>query len=314
MAVKKTLLGDKSYEEVFGVVFVALFVFLVAAFSPAQLLTKNRMLSGSNPLVGSAVFTSEDNGMKAAAEEFGFKLKIIGPSVLDDTQMMQAVESAIVEEPDLIVTTPYNYTALEQTYKKAKEAGIPIINISSDSPEDGRVSFIGTYNTTYGQLAADYINEKMGGKANVMIMMGNLDTSNQLEQKTAFEAKIAESYPGIKVVTTEEDNCDPAVAVPKFQDTLKVILRSTQIFCLESIGGSSAAVVMKEMDLIGKITVLAIDDNADTVQYIRDGVIWGTMAQNFYKMGYLAGDFAMKNLKGEAVDSVVDSGTILITS
>ena len=45
-----------------------------------------------NPLVGSAVFTSADNGITAASEEFGFKLKIIGPSVLDDTQMYEAVQ------------------------------------------------------------------------------------------------------------------------------------------------------------------------------------------------------------------------------
>ena len=57
-----------------------------------------------NPLVGSAVFTSADNGITAASEDFGFKLKIIGPSVLDDTQMYEAVQSAIVEQPDLIVT------------------------------------------------------------------------------------------------------------------------------------------------------------------------------------------------------------------
>jgi len=58
---------------------------------------------------------------------------------------------------------------------------------------------------------------------------------------------------------------------------------------------------------------LAIDDNKDTLQYIRDGKIWGTMAQNFYKMGYTAGEFAKDYLENKKVDSVVDSGTILIT-
>lgn len=38
------------------------------------------------------------------------------------------------------------------------------------------------------------------------------------------------------------------------------------------------------------------------------------MAQNFYKMGYTAGEFAVKYLNGEEVESVVDSGTVLITA
>lgn len=266
-----------------------------------------------NPLVGSAVFTSADNGITAASEEFGFKLKIIGPSVLDDTQMYEAVQSAIVEQPDLIVTTPYNYSAIQGLYADAQEKNIPIINISSDSEEAGRVSFIGTDNTAYGQLAADYVNEKMGGEANVLIMMANLDTSNQLEQKTAFEEKCAAEYPGIKVVLTDEDNGDSATALQKFEDNLKAHPEIDTIFCLESIGGVAAANAVEELGMEGKITILAIDDNEDTLQYIKDGKIWGTMAQNFYKMGYTAGEFAVKHLEGETVDSIVDSGTVLIT-
>ena len=267
-----------------------------------------------NPLVGSAVFTSADEGITAASEEFGFKLKIIGPSVLDDTQMYQAVESAIVEQPDLIVTTPYNYTALAPLYVEAQEKGIPIIDISSDSGEEsGRVSFIGTDNTAYGQLAADYINEEKGGEAHVMTMMANLDTSNQLEQREAFEAKCAEEYPGIETVLVDEDNGDSATALQKFADAMKAHPEIDTIFCLESIGGVAAANAVSEMGMGGKITILAIDDNADTVQMIKDGKIWATMAQNFYKMGYTAGELAIKHLNGEEVDSVVDSGTVLIT-
>lgn len=265
-----------------------------------------------NPLVGSAVFTSADNGIKAASEEQGFQLKIIGPSVLDDTQMYEALQSAIVETPDLIVTTPYNYSAVQSLYADAQEKGIPIINISSDSDEAGRVSFIGTDNKAYGQMAAEYINKEKVGKANVMVMMANLDTSNQLEQKTAFEEKCKSEYPGINIILTDEDNGDSAQALQKFEDNLKAHPEIDTIFCLESIGGVSAANAVEELGLTG-ITILAIDDNQDTLQYIRDGKIWGTMAQNFYKMGYIAGEFAMDYLNGREVESIVDSGTVLIT-
>lgn len=269
-----------------------------------------------NPLVGSAVFTSADNGITAASEEFGFKLKIIGPSVLDDMQMYQAIESAIVEQPDLIVTTPYNYTAIAPLYVEAAEKGIPIIDISSDSGEDsGRVCFIGTDNTTYGQLAAEYINEYKGGEAHVLTMMANLDTSNQLEQRVAFEARCADEFPGIETVLVDEDNGDSANALQKFEDDLKAHPEIDTIFCLESIGGVAAALACEEIGKApGEITILAIDDNADTLEYIRSGNIWATMGQNFYKMGYLAGKLAMDHLNGVEVDSVYDSGTVLINT
>lgn len=145
-----------------------------------------------------------------------------------------------------------------------------------------------------------------------MIMMANLYTSNQLDQKTAFEEKCKKEYPGINIVLTDEDKGDSSTALQKFQDNLKAHPEIDTILCLEAIGGVSAANAIEELG-IKNITILAIDDNKDTLQYIRDGKIWGTMAQNFYKMGYTAGEFAKDYLENKKVDSVVDSGTILIT-
>lgn len=268
-----------------------------------------------NPLVGSSVFTSADNGITAASEKYGFKLKIIGPSVLDDTQMFEALQSAIVEKPDLIVTTPYNFTAISTLYAQAAEAGIPIIDISSDSGVDsGRVCFIGTDNAAYGALAADYINQVKSGTANVLTMMANLDTSNQLQQREAFEAKCASDYPGIVTVMVDADNADSVVSLEKFKDDLKAHPEIDTILCLEGFAGPSAALACEELGITGKITILAIDDTADTLQNIRDGAIWGTMGQNFYKMGFLAGELAMDFLNGKTVNSINDSGTVLITA
>jgi ribose transport system substrate-binding protein len=266
-----------------------------------------------NPLVGNPVFTSEENGLKKAAEEFGFKLKIIGPSTIDDTQMVQAVESAIAEKPDAIVTVPYNFSALENTYKKAASAGIPIINTSSDSPEKTRVCYVGTDNVKYGIMAADYIAQKTGGRANVAIMLVRLDISNQLAQKKAFEARLAEKYPNINVIITEQDAGDAMTALQKFQDIFKAHPQVDTVLCLDSICCNSAALVVAEMNLIGKVTILAIDDNDETIANIKSGRTWATMTQNFFKMGYLGGKYAMDTLKGKKVPSTTDSGTVLVT-
>jgi ABC-type sugar transport system substrate-binding protein len=266
-----------------------------------------------NPLIGSAVFTSADNGLKAAADEFGFRLKITGHSALDVAGYNQALQDAIIEKPIAIVNVPYAYEAFERTLADARSKGVHIININMESPVDSRITFIGTDNTKYGQLAAEYIAKEKGGKANVLVMQAGLTYPNQLEQRLAFEKTCAEKYPDVKVVIADEDQADTAIAVRKFTDILRANPSIDTIFCLESIGGVAAGIALKEMNLVGKVTILAIDDNEDTLQYIRDGVIWGTMAQNFFKMGYVAGESAIKAMRGEKVTSIVDSGTVLIT-
>jgi ribose transport system substrate-binding protein len=267
-----------------------------------------------NPLVGNPVFTAEENGFKKAAEEFKFKLKIIGPSTIDDTQMVQAVETAIAEKPSAIATVPYNFSALENTYKKAASLGIPIFNSSSDSSEATRVMYVGTDNTQYGIMAADYLAKKTSSRAQIAIMLVRLDISNQIQQKKAFEARIAEKYPNMKVVITEQDNGDPMAAVQKFQDIYKAHPEVNAIVCLDSVCCDAAALVTNEMKLAGKTTILAIDDNDSTLDNIRKGITWATMAQKFYRMGYLSGKNIVDKLNGKSVPSYIDSGTVLITN
>ncbi len=267
-----------------------------------------------NPLISLAVFANSDIGFNDAAEELGFKSKILGCTELTDTASYEMFQSAITEQPDAIIVCPWDYSAIAPLYEEAQEKGIAVIDYSSDSGLDsGRVTFVGTDNTTYGQIAADYINEQTGGEAHVLTMMANLDTSNQLEQRLAFEKKCEEEYPGIVTVLVDEDNGDPVTGLQKFEDDLKAHPEIDTIFCLESIGGVAAANAIDELGLEG-ITILAIDNNDDTVQYVKDGRIWATMAQNFYKMGYQSATAAYQYLQGEEVDPVYDSGTVLITA
>ena len=266
-----------------------------------------------NPLVGNPVFTAEENGLKKAAEDFGFKLKITGPSTINDIQMVQAVESAITEKPDFIVTVPYNYSALESTYKKAKELGIPIINTSSESSDPNlRVAYIGTDNAAYGKLAADILGKANGGKGNVVSMMVRMDISNQKEIIEAFEKRCAEAYPDMKIVDKEQDNGDAMTSVQKFKDAFKAHPEIDTVLCVNATCGNSAALVTKELGINDKVKILAIDDIDETIQNVKDGAIWGTMVQNFYKMGYLAGQYGMDYLNNKEVPSITDSGTIFV--
>ncbi|WP_010257189.1 sugar ABC transporter substrate-binding protein [Treponema primitia] len=266
-----------------------------------------------NPLIGSTVFTAADNGLGAAAKEYGFRLKITGRSVIDVAGYNQSIQDAIIEKPIAIAICPYAYEAFAPTLADARAKGIKIININMDSPENTRSAYVGTDNAVYGKLAADYIAKQKNGKANVLIMQAGLTFPNQVEQRDAFVAACAEKYPDVKIVLNDEDQADSAIAVQKFKDIFRANPTIDTVLCLDSIAGVAAGIATKEMDTVGKITILAIDDNEDTLQYIQDGVIWGTMAQNFYKAGRIAGELAVKAARGDKVPSAVDAGTVLIT-
>ncbi len=281
--------------------------------SGAQQKAKQRTIVFVNPLVGHPVYIAQEEGMNLAAKDLGFKPVVVGPATIDAQNMVNEMETAIVQKVDGIVTVPINWSAFENVYKKAAEAKIPIVNTGAETPADWRLSYIGTDNTAYGILAADLLAKKMNGKASICIMMSQLDIPNQVEQKTAFERRIAEKYPHMKIKVVESDKADMLIAVQKFQEIFRANPDINTVLELEATGGNAAAKVIDEMGLKGKITILAIDDMKETIDNIDKGLIWGTLAQNFYKQGYLSAKFIMDYYEGKKIPPVVDAGVILIT-
>ena len=94
-----------------------------------------------NPWISLAVFANSDIGFNDAAEELGFKGKILGCTELTDTASFEMFQQAITEQPDAIIVCPWDYSAIAPLYEEAQEKGIAVIDYSSDSGIDsGRKS------------------------------------------------------------------------------------------------------------------------------------------------------------------------------
>jgi ribose transport system substrate-binding protein len=139
-----------------------------------------------------------------------------------------------------------------------------------------------------------------------------MDISNQKEIIEAFEKRCKEAYPDMKIVDKEQDNGDAMTSVQKFKDAFKTHPEIDTVLCVNATCGNSAALVTKELGISDKVKILAIDDIDETIKNVKDGAIWGTMVQNFYKMGYMAGQYGVDYLNKKEVPSITDSGTIFV--
>ncbi len=271
-----------------------------------------------NALVGHPVYEQQAEGAREAAADYGVNLEIIGaPMGSSDLlgETINYIDNAISLNPDAIITEPWD-TTLNASMKKIYEAGIPNFCTSNvPDNEDYFVSWIGTDNKNYGIKAADMIAEKTGGKANVCIMMSQLAATNQLEQIDGFKSRIEEAYPEIKIVVTEADNADTATAVSKFEEVFTAYPEVDVVWMVEATGGPSAAKVATEMDK--DVLILDIDAVDQTIDNIKNGTEWATLAQNFFKRGYESVRMAVEYLENGNADSFEkynDSGVVLIDS
>lgn len=265
-----------------------------------------------NPLAGHPVYNVQDQAFKEAAADYGVTPVIVGPSSLGAEAMVREIENAIAQRVQGIITVPFNWSAFEAVYKRAQAAGIPIVNTGADTPGEWRLCFVGTDTAAYGRTAARVLREKKGGNANICIMMSQLDVQNQVETRRAFEEAI-KGDPGMKVIVVESDRADMSCAMQKFEEIYRAYPQVDTVFMLEATGGTAAARVAKDMGIAAKMTILAVDDTKETVDAIRNGMLWGTLAQNFMRMGYEPVGIILDHAAGKLTPSTVDSGLILVT-
>lgn len=271
-----------------------------------------------NALNGHPVYEQQAEAARKAAEDYGVKLEIIGPSMGTETLIndyVAAMENAITLQPDAIICEPFE-PALYAGVTAAHAAGIPVFCTSNGTDNDDEyVSCTGTDNTQYGVTAADMIAEATGGKANLLVVLGTLTTINQVEQLEGIKSRIAEKYPDMKVIDAVADDNSLPKAVSLFQDNFNAYPEIDTVVMLESTGGPGAAQVAREMNK--EVRILDIDAVAETIDNIESGEEWATLAQNFFKRGYESVRMAYEYLTQDGkVDypHFVDSSTVLITA
>lgn len=265
-----------------------------------------------NPLAGHPVYVMQTEAFLEAAKDYDFEPVCVGPSQIDVEQMVQELENAIAQRVDGIITYPLSPSSFGPVLEKAKKAGIPLVCTGADTPKDWRLGYVGTDTVAYGRQAAEYLIKRKNGKAKICIMHSRLDVQNQVETRKAFEEAI-KPYPEMVVTVIEADRADMSVAVEKYQNIFRAYPEVDTVWDIEATGGAAAAQVAGEMGIADRLTILTIDDVDQTVDEIRKGRIWGTMAQNFYRMGYESAGMIMDHLVNRSKPSDVDSGTYLIT-
>ena len=162
--------------------------------------------------------------------------------------------------------------------------GIPVICIDTDAPDSRRVLFIGTDNHRAGAEGGGHLGQLLHGAGRVVVIA--IPGQANQEERIAGAREALGSYAKIKVTNTLDDRGDPRSANDQISALLDQKEKIDGILCLEASGGPGAAEALHRLGQEGKITIVAFDKNPETLDWISNGVITGTIAQKPYTMSY----------------------------
>ena len=143
------------------------------------------------------------NSIKETADELGVELRFFDGQQKQENQI-EAIRKLIIQKVDVIGVAPIVETGWEEVFREAKDAGIPIIIVDrwADVPDDLYVSYLGSDFLEEGRKAARIMAKLVDGKANIVELVGTIDSAPANDRYTGFR-EILKSYPDMKIIDSE---------------------------------------------------------------------------------------------------------------
>lgn len=260
---------------------------LVAAFSascqkPFHQETEQYILISAN--INLEYWQEAAAGFRDAARGLGVKQDFQGPTSYSPEEELKVFKEAVAQHPTGILVSPARPELFKGAINDAIAAGIPVVTLDTDAPDSKRILYIGTDNRQAGMESGRQIASLMNGKGRLVVVTvpGQLN----LEERLRGAQEVLARYPDIKIVRTLDDQGDPRTANDLISEMLLKKEPVDGFLCLEASGGPGAGEVLQRLDMTGKIPIVAMDLNPETLDYIDQKVIAVTIGQKPYTMAF----------------------------
>jgi ribose transport system substrate-binding protein len=256
-------------------------------------------------------------GAAKAAAEFNVKINWLGPENEDDRkQQIDLVNSVVASGIDALVLAPLDDTALVQPVENAVAKGIPVIIIDSALKSDKQSSFVATNNREGGRAAARLLGNALGGQGKAIMMRYQVGSASTTEREEGFLEVMALDFPNIELVSTDQYPlaATRTAAMETGVNLLTVHGGKIQgIFCPNESSASGMLLALLNTGRAGQIKFVGFDASEMLIEGMRGGNVQGLVAQDPFGMGYLGVQTAVRALKGEPVETQINTDLVEIT-
>jgi ribose transport system substrate-binding protein len=252
-------------------------------------------------------------GVDQAVSEIGVTVDFRIPANGTAAEQQQIVEDLIAKGCKGMAISPVDPKNQTPMLDKASESMLVICH-DSDAPDSKRLAYIGTNNYTAGKEAGKLIKEALPKGGKIMLFVGTLDAQNARDRQQGILDELQGS--NVEVMDTRTDNTDRTKAKTNVEDT---IVNNPDVACLVglwSYNGPAIAQAVKESGKQGKIQVVCFDEEDQTLQAIKDGVIYATVVQKPYQFGYQSVRVLASLATGDTTiipeNKIIDTGVTLV--
>jgi ribose transport system substrate-binding protein len=252
----------------------------------------------SNPF-----FVAIQQGAQAEAKKIGAQVILADANHDIGTQSNQ-MDDFIQKHVDLILLNAVDSAGIAPAVQRAVKAGIPVIALDVGA-QGGVITTVESNNVQAGQLACQYIADRLKGQGVIAIADGPPVTSVQDRIKGC--QSVLTKNPGLKVVARQVGNGDKDTGLQIGTNVLTANPRLDAIFAIndpEGLGIMLAGQQAKRNNFF----ISAVDGSPDAVTALKTkGIFAATAAQSPFTMAETAVQIGEKVVAGQKASSTLIS-------
>ena len=274
---------------------------LMLAASGAQSADKI-VIGHSQPNLGWPYIAAVTNALQASAKGVA-EVEVVTLSADGDIAKQSSDISTLVNRKvNVLLVTSLDGNAVIPALKLAHDAGIPILAVSNEPAEPGKAllaGYSGPDDYVQGVIAAELLNDALGGKGGIAIIEGSPGQSTTLLRTQGLKDEVAKLGSQITILGSQTADWNPVKAKDVAQAFLTAYGDDLKgVFAQDDNSGAAAAEVFKAAGR-GDIKVVGTGGTINGLKAIRVGLMYGTMDQSPTTDAKQALQFALMLAKGE---------------
>jgi ribose transport system substrate-binding protein len=242
-------------------------------------------------------WTIARSGCDAAAKELGnVDVDFVIPSTGSAAEQQQKLDDLIAKGVDGIAVSPIDPKNQTDFLNKIASQTL-FITTDSDAPDSKRVCYIGTDNFAAGQEAGKLIKEALPNGGKIMVFVGYADAQNAKDRFGGIKKELEGS--NIEIIDLRTDDTDTVRAQKNAEDTLVKYPDIAALVGLYNYNGPAILNAVRSAGQAGKVKIVCFDENAETLDGVASGDIYGTVVQQPFEFGKQAITKMAKYLGGD---------------
>lgn len=244
-------------------------------------------------------FVTLKEGAEAKAKELGHDL-IVLDSQDNPAKELGNVEDLLVKGVDVLLINPTDSDAVVSSVKAANRSKIPVVTLDRAANGGNVVSHVASDNVLGGEMAGNFIVEKLGGKGKVVELEGIPGTTAARDRGTGFNKAAAGK---LEVVAKQAADFDRTKGLNVMENILQA---QPEIQAVFAHNDEMALGALKAIEASGRdIFVVGFDATDDAVAAVKEGKLAATVAQKSAEIGAIGVEVADKIVKKQAVEKNV---------